>query len=247
MSESYENAIAADGLINAPDWGDFLSAEHVLGDDEHEAAGAGPAKRQRIDNAAQNGAFERQSSQISISEAEALAQPPANQPDASVSQEQSGQGYGTAPQAASGDVVDAASQQGPSQGPVSWPLLLPTAYDQDQLWGALEDLPAWSGLASPERAPEAEQVARPATAGSTSSWSPPTSPDFDWSVLPATPSSVETRSSDVERGVEALIDLLSQDCVMMASLRHHARQLMPGPKAWLPQPRWMGTADSGLA
>jgi hypothetical protein len=30
-------------------------------------------------------------------------------------------------------------------------------------------------------------------------------------MLPATPSSVETRSSDVERGVEALIDLLSQE------------------------------------
>jgi hypothetical protein len=59
LSENYENAIAADGLINAPDWDDFLSTEHVFGHDEHEAAGAGPAKRQRIDNAPQNGAFER--------------------------------------------------------------------------------------------------------------------------------------------------------------------------------------------
>ncbi|MCP1835265.1 hypothetical protein J2R76_003602 [Bradyrhizobium sp. USDA 4532] len=211
LSENYENAIAAEGLINALDWDDLLSTEYVVGDDEHVVAGARSTKRQRIDSDPQNGAFERQSSHNSGSEAEALAQLPANQPDASVSQEQNGHGYEPPPRAAPGHVVDEASQQRSPQRLVSWPLLLPTAYDQDHLWGMLVDLPAWSGLASPERAPEIDQVARPAIAGPTSSWSLPMSPDFDWSMLPATPASVETRSSDVERGVEALMDLLSQE------------------------------------
>jgi len=206
LSWHYEDPAAADEPIDALDWGDLLPSEEVF---EHGAADSRPTKRQRIQDDPQDDPIEQQLSQISNSEVRALVQAPADQPGASLWQAQSGHDYEAAPHVVVRQAEDAAAQQSAPQGSVNWPVLLPAAYDPDVLWGMLEDRPPWSGSINPDQAQEIEQAA--STVGATSSWSLPTSSNFDWTMLPTTPSPVGPQSSDVERRVESLVDLLSQE------------------------------------
>ncbi|MGY3034184.1 hypothetical protein ACVIIV_003354 [Bradyrhizobium sp. USDA 4354] len=202
----YDDWAAADEPIDALDWGDLLRSEEVF---EHGAADSRPAKIRRIENGPQDGPIEQQLSQISSSEVRALAQPAADQLGVSLWQTQSGLDYEAAPHSTVRHLEEAAARQSAPQGEVNWPLHLPASYDPDVLWGMLEDRPPWSGSINPDQPQEIEQAA--SAIGATSSWSLPTSSNFDWSMLPTTPSSLELRSCDVESRVGALVNLLSQE------------------------------------
>jgi len=208
----YKSPVAADEVMDVLDWSELRPGNDVLINDDNDTGEPRATKRQRIQNDPEDVFIEGQLSRINDSGARALVQPPADPLGASRWQAQSGHEHDPAPHALARHVGDAAGQP---QGVVSWPLLLPEAYDQDVLWRMVEDRPPWSGLVSSEQAQEVGKAGRQEPAGSTSTWSLQMPSNFDWSMWPnretAPSSSVRARSSDIDWPSWASVDSLPHE------------------------------------
>ncbi|MCA6103624.1 Ulp1 family isopeptidase [Bradyrhizobium australafricanum] len=211
LNWSHTYPVAAHEVIDVLDWSDLLGDE-VLINDGNDTGEPRATKRQRIQNDPEGVFIERRLSQISGSGARALVQASADQPAASLWQAQRRHEHDQAPHALPRHVRDATAQP---PGVVSWPLLLPEAYDQDVLWRMVEECPPWSGMASSEHVQTVEKAGRQGPAGSTSTWSLQMASNFDWSMWPnpetAPALSVRAPSPDINGHSGSLVDSLPHE------------------------------------